>query len=131
MENRGSLKSSQKALGQSTICRNENYYLQRRSMEELQNRRKGVFQSVKAVSRGGSSTSASCSSSLKSKPPPPVLGDGNSKVVCKNIASFDPVPAKLQLSFHAIRESGVSRDRSSVESSQQGEESKQVQGDLV
>jgi hypothetical protein len=131
MENRGSLKSSQKALGQSTICRNENYYLQRRSMEELQNRRKGVFQSVKAVSRGGSSTSASCSSSLKSKPPPPVLGDGNSKVVCKNIASFDPVPAKLQLSFHAIRESGVSRDRSSVESSQQREESKQVQGDLV
>ena len=130
MENRGSLKSSQKALGQSTICRNENYYLQRRSTESLQNRRKSFFQSIRADPRGSSTTSTPCASSLKCKPPPPFPG-GDSKVVSKKIESFDPIlPAKLQLPFDPIQENGVSRERSSAESSP-GRESKQVQGGLV
>jgi len=132
--NRGSLEASQKMLGQSTILRNEDYFLQRRSTET--SRRTKILRLLQGAdeqaARGSASRvdqptmdsrhstpTASASSSLKSKTSPPSL-DGGSGRKSFNIAAFDAPPAKLQLPFDAIRES-AGTERSTAESSAGGE----------
>jgi hypothetical protein len=139
---RGSLELSQPVLGQSTICRSEDYFLQRRSTESLLQRRTSIFRrpggAEQRAARSSfpeteapimgpmlSSTTTSASSSLKSKQSPSASdgsGKQDSKLVSFGIAAFDAPPAKLQLPFDDIRESmgSTAVERSSLETGDVG-----------
>ena len=131
---RGSLELSQKVLGQSTICRSEDYFLQRRSVETLKKRRVSIFRRSRGVEQHANTssfpeTNAPAVDSANS-------GNQGSNVVSLNIAAFDSPPAKLQLPFDSIRESMGSTDvEKSIElgdvNAGAGESTVSSTGDLV